>query len=97
MLGFVSPRSLSLTRFVADCIASDALSTMLDGACSLCFFWRKPSLLIGKGERGPLSQSHTHTHTHAAPHTRTPAAPLGRKETRGWDSPKEEEQTRMGG
>ena len=46
------------------------------------FFLRKPSLLIGKGERGPMSRSQTDKHTHTALHTRTPPPRLGRRETR---------------
>ena len=65
-----------------------------DGTCSevqkvyFLFFMRKPSLLIGKGERGPMSRSQTDKHTHTAPHTRTPPPRLGGKETRGWSSPR---------
>ena len=58
-------------------------------------FLRKPSLLIEKGERGPTSRLQTDKRTHTAPHIRTPPPRLGRRETRGWSSPKEGVQTRM--
>ena len=44
-----------------------------------------------------MSRSQTDKRTHTAPHTRTPPPRLGRRETRGWSSPKEGIKTRMEG
>jgi len=46
-----------------------------------------------------MSWSQTDKHTHTALHTRTPPPRLGlgRRETRGWSSPKEGIKTRMEG
>ena len=47
-------------------------------------------------EGSHVTRSQTDKRTHTAPHTRTPPPRLGRRETRGWSSPKEGVQTRMG-
>ena len=48
-------------------------------------------------EGSHVTRSRTDKRTHTAPLTRTPPPRLGRRETRGWSSPKEGIQTRMGG
>ena len=67
----------------------------VDWCVSSWFRIKNTHSLTEKGERGPMSRLQTDKRTHTAPHIRTPPPRLGRRETRGWSSPKEGVQTRM--